>query len=346
MRIVVNDIAASYGGAMSVLKQFYNYIKENDKQNEWIFILSGNYLEETERIKIVINTDVKKSGLHKLWFDFISGRNFINKLHPDLVLSLQNIITFGVKVPQIVYIHQSIPFQNEKKFSFFKSNERSVAIIQYLIGSIIKLSAKKADKIIVQTNWMKEAVLKAIGQNDKNCLVALPDIEICNTLPELNLVKGQFFYPTSNVIYKNNNLLIETCDILESLGFNSFKIKLTLPQQTILHKNIDCIGRLNTAQMFDMYSTSVLVFPSYFETVGLPLLEAKKVGTLIFAADCRYSREILSDYENAYFFDYREPSQLAKLMSDCLSGKIELKNTDIYINKDATSWNKVIDFLK
>ena len=39
MRIVVNDIAASKGGALTVLKDFYNCVRENDTENEWIFLL-------------------------------------------------------------------------------------------------------------------------------------------------------------------------------------------------------------------------------------------------------------------------------------------------------------------
>lgn len=32
MRIVVNDIAASQSGALTVLKSFYEYVKEHDKE--------------------------------------------------------------------------------------------------------------------------------------------------------------------------------------------------------------------------------------------------------------------------------------------------------------------------
>ena len=67
----------------------------------------------------------------------VFNKKFVKNLNPDVVLSLQNIITFGLKVPQAVYIHQSIPFQNSKKFSFLKSKERGLAVIQYLIGAII-----------------------------------------------------------------------------------------------------------------------------------------------------------------------------------------------------------------
>ena len=53
MRIVVNNIAASKGGAMTVLKDFYSCVCENDKQNEWIFLLNSKYFEETENVKII-----------------------------------------------------------------------------------------------------------------------------------------------------------------------------------------------------------------------------------------------------------------------------------------------------
>ena len=120
MRIVVNDIAASYGGAMTILRGFYEYICETDKENEWIFLLSDKYFEETDNVKIIVRQDIKNSGLKKLGFDLFTGKKFIDDLKPDVVFSLQNIITFGVKAPQCTYIHQSLPYTKMKKFSFFK----------------------------------------------------------------------------------------------------------------------------------------------------------------------------------------------------------------------------------
>ena len=149
MRIVVNDIAASTGGALTVLKEFYNFVKQSDRENEWIFLLGDHLLEETDNIKIRVLKDVKASGFKKLVFDFFTGKDYICKLEPDIVVSLQNIITFGLQVPQIVYIHQSIPFQKVKKFSFLKKSERKLAVYQHLIGRIIKLSAKKFSYFLV-----------------------------------------------------------------------------------------------------------------------------------------------------------------------------------------------------
>ena len=111
MRIVVNDIAASTGGAMTVLRDFYRCVCENDTENEWIFLLGDKYFEETDNVKIISMPDIKKSGFKKLWFDFVAGRKYISALKPDVVFSLQNIITFGLKAPQVVYVHQPLPFQ-------------------------------------------------------------------------------------------------------------------------------------------------------------------------------------------------------------------------------------------
>ena len=54
MRIVVNDIAASTGGAMTVLRDFYNCVCDSDKENEWIFLLNDRYFKETDNVTHVV----------------------------------------------------------------------------------------------------------------------------------------------------------------------------------------------------------------------------------------------------------------------------------------------------
>ena len=60
------------------------------------------------------------------------------------MLSLQNTIVRGTKIPQVVYVHQPVSFQSAYRFSFFKQEERKMAVIQYLLGWIIKSSIKSA----------------------------------------------------------------------------------------------------------------------------------------------------------------------------------------------------------
>ena len=122
-RIVVNDIAASTGGTLVILKEFYKYISKYGGEYEWIFLLGKRYVEEKENIKVIVLEEVKNSWLKRLKFDLYKGKKYINKLKPDVVISLQNTIVFGLNIKQIVYIHQLIPFQKTKRFSFLKKDE-------------------------------------------------------------------------------------------------------------------------------------------------------------------------------------------------------------------------------
>ena len=61
-------------------------------------------------------------------------------------------------------------------------------------------------------------------------------------------------------------------------------------------------GSLPREKVFEFYTNSVLVFPSYLESFGLPLLEARLIGAPIIASDTSFSREILEGYDNAVFF--------------------------------------------
>ena len=341
MRIVVNDIAASSGGALSVLNDFYNFVKENYKNDEWIFLLGDKYIEETENIKVVLLPEIKNSHKKKLMFDFFTGKKLINSLNPDAVISLQNIITFGVDAPQMVFIHQALPFQDYRKFSFFKASERSLAISQYLIGFIIKLSAKFADLVAVQTNWMRRALAKKANIKIKKVIVCPPEITIENSAA--NPDTKSFFYPTGTAIYKNNDCVYEAAQLLNKEGIKDFKIKLTLNKENT--ENFEYTGRLSRETVIDEYKNSVLIFPSYIESFGYPLAEAARIGTIILSSDTPVAKEALGDYENAYYFDPFEPCQLADLMKKVISGEIERKEPET-IEKEDSGWSVLISALR
>lgn len=345
MRIVVNDIAASKGGALSILMDFYTYVAMNDKDNEWIFLLSDSYIKETENIKVILFDDVKKSWIKKLYFDFFKGRKIISKLKPEKVISLQNIITFGLKVPQVVYIHQSLPFQDIKKFSLLKSNERTFAIYQYFIGAIIKLSARKADKIIVQTKWMKGAVIKKAKIPETKIVNIIPNIDNLSRYKKENKFKpAQFIYPTSDSIYKNNDCIYKACNRLNEEGYANFVVRMTI-DSVLTKNNIDFIGNVSREKVIEEYNSSTLIFPSYIETFGYPLEEAKQMGALILASDCNFSREILEGYENAYFFNPFDPKELAELMENILDNRIKRESVSVKIN-NKNSWADVIQVIR
>lgn len=345
MKIVVNDIAANSGGVLSVLKDFYQYVRDNDTENEWYFLVGGDFIASTDRIHVIQLPQVKQNYLKRLSFDFLTGKKLINAINPDVVFSLQNTVTFGVKAPQVVYEHQPLPFQRAKNYSFLKASERRMAMYQHLIGKVIVGSVKHADKVIVQTEWMREAITEKCGIPVSRIVKIAPNVEDLGhfrvDIPRRN---DLFFYPTSAVPYKNIACICDAAALLEQRGL-TFEVRLTVPEQK-KQSHISWIGQIPREGVMRQFCEAALVFPSYIETFGYPLVEAAQMGAIVLAADLPFAHEVLGDYENAYFFDPFDPKALADLMEQVITGRIVRKETFQRSENKVNNWSLVLEELK
>lgn len=328
MRIVVSDYAASpqSGGTFSILEDFYNDVLQNDFENEWIFILAGKYFPTSDNVRIVVRKDLKQSKIKKLFFELGAGSNFINQYNPDVFISLQNIATLGIRSKsKIVYLHQSIPFFQDHRFSFFNKAERKIALYQRLVGKVIKYTISKVKPTtIVQTNWMKKAVIQQTQLPASKIVIVSPRVPVINDDHLYNNQQTAFFYPATAFLYKNHQLILDAIRILNHQGIKKFEVSLTLTkkQLPLANQNVKLLGFIPREQVLKMYENHILIFPSYIESYGLPMLEAAQKADLILAADIEVTHEVLSGYSNVYYFDYRDPDTLAQLMRKVIEGKI------------------------
>lgn len=337
MRILVINTAASVGGAVSILRDFVENIKGNDKENEWIFILSEPHITESHNIKVIINKELK-NNFKRLNFELLSGAKFINnEIKPDVVFSMQNTTIKGLNIPQILYLHQSLPFQNIKKFSFFKKSERNLAIKQYVVGFFIKLGLKRPKSIIVQTNWMKNSIKKYISSNN-DVLVIEPEIKNIKGKNYLEYYTNRFFYPTSDEVYKDISVIERATSILTKKGYD-FEIDITIENKN--NETINYIGRVTREEVYGQLSSKILIFPSYIETYGLPLVEARELDAIILASDTEVSREVLFGYNNVYFFSVGSEIELAVLMEKCIKGQIKRKINSLNNQVQKDTWSDV-----
>jgi len=319
MRIVVVDFAATLGGATSILKAFYQYLIESKDCDEWIFLLSDKHIQETDNIKIVLLKKEKYSWFRRLAFDFAYGRTLIRRLDADAVFYLQNTLIYGVKIPQIMYMDQSISFQKEKRFRFTRSEERVYAVYQHIIGALNHAACRHADRTIVQTRWLKEAIIDQCRIGAERIFRIPPSIsELCYWYHAEKVNQREFFYPASSAVYKNHQCIY---DALSKISADC-KVVLTLDGKENMPPQCQFTGSMTQDEVCAQMARSVLVFPSYIESYGLPLKEARTIGTLILAADTSFAREILDGYKNAYFFDPFLPDALAELMRQVMDGTI------------------------
>lgn len=345
MRILVNDTAAVNGGALSVLNEFYQYAKnaDNGKKIDWVFLLSEKLFEETSNIKIIILEKGRLKWIKRLWIDNYLLKKICVDNNIDGVISFQNTASFTCKLPQLVYMHQIIPFQKEKNFSFSKKNEFLYAVYQHIVGKLIKHSMRVANLVVVQASWIKQMVIEQTGIKSENVIVNginyIPT-EIKTSNRRVSALSAQFFYPAFECCYKNQDIVRFACAILERNGVRA-NVILTVESNETESDLIHNIGSIPHESVMRLMMESTLIFPSYIETVGLPLVEGMSVNALILAADCQYAHETLGDYPNAYYFDPFNPAELANLMGKVITGEITKKVFD-YIPKMMSDWDNVV----
>ena len=369
MRIVVNDIAASKTGALSVLKDFYEYIRREEngcierngrrERLEWIFLLSEPYLEETGNIKLRVLPEVKRSRKERLLFDLKTGGEYIMSLKPDIYFSLQNTLTRGVSAKTALYVHQPLCFQRVKSFSFFKKGEREYAVYQHIIGKLIYSSIKRADKTIVQTEWMRREILERLKVEPERVVRIAPDIKLSGNVlrsekDRRDSRRKTFFYPSGAVLYKNHECLVKAVRLLRDKGITGFDVVLTVTEGELkglcpgeIPGNIICRGPLLREEVFEYYSDSILVFPSYIESFGYPLAEASGMGAVVLASDTPFSREVLEGYDRAYYFDPFRPEELAALMEEVMQtgGNREVNRSENRTDRNESGWARVLSEL-
>jgi len=318
---MVFDVPAETGGALTILKQYYENALQ-DKQNEWYFVISTPILLEQENIKILRFPWIKKSWIYRLYFDLFIAHKIVAEYNIDEVLSLQNLIIPNINTKQTLYLHQSLPFV-EKRYSIIE--DYKLWIYQNVISKMIYYSIKRANKVIVQTKWMKEACLRKVKVDAEKILINKPNlnIKVKKHYYIENNKENLFFYPAGGMKYKNHQIIVEAAKKLREQNILNYRILFTLNGNenkwikrlyTLVKQlslPIDFIGKLKLEEVYDYYSKSILLFPSLIETFGLPLLEAKIHGCPIITSDHAFSHEILDDYENALFFNPFNSDELA-----------------------------------
>lgn len=325
MKFVAVDVAAEHGGALTVLRSFVEAAAASE--HEWVVYVSEEQ-EKRPGVRFRVFPWVKRSWLHRLWFDFIVLPLRVRQEGPAAVLSLQNVAVPFWKGNQAVYLHQSLPFVDAR---FDIRREPKLWVYQNLISRLILRSARRARFVIVQTAWMKRAVLERVKGLPEGRVVVQPYAVEAGALDFdwlQDAARATFFYPANGETYKNHQLLIEASRILEREG-HEFTLVLTLEpgqlqeaRMTALPKAVRFVGRLDRREMAQHYARSALVFPSLVESSPLPLAEAASGGAVVLASDLPFSREVLGDYRNAHFFDADSPEALAGLMAEYLRGEL------------------------
>ena len=322
--IAVNATALKIGGALSILRQFVYHIDQHHQY--YLFIsdqLTPDFPSQKNIHLIKINTN---SSLKRILWDWFGLKRWfrVRNLIPNTVLSLQNT---SVRAPKsskkLIYLHQGLPL-HEQSWSFLKAKQRSLAFYKYIYPLFILLHARKNTQFIVQTQWMKKALCAKFNRNEQTVHVIKPEIKPINTAAvKTKELRGRYnlFYPASALEFKNHKEIIYALDEIRKSGqdLSDIAVYFTITQtqdselyqlikQFKLEQNIHFLGQLSYHDVLIYYkSCTAVVFPSYIESFGLPLIEAAMFGKPLVVLDAEYAREVIADYPGVRFVKREAP---------------------------------------
>ncbi|GJN42005.1 glycosyltransferase [Corynebacterium ammoniagenes] len=358
MKISVVCLASRSGGGLAILKDLYAYAAEVDSENQWQFVLSDQFLgTSTLNVEIVNAAPEYKGWWSRIRAEFTTGRRAVSRFDPDIVLSLQNVDTPArSRYPLAVYMHQALPFQKDYRLSFVKREERKLAWRQYLLKLPIVLSSKRSSVTFVQTHWLARNLKESVPDGN---IVAVGHSEVSKQADERPEPRepDHFFYPASGTPYKNHRTLHQALRALNERGVDlTGKVAVTLTQQQLVEATgLDLcselewyrpLGWLTQAEVFEEYRSSILVFPSLVESLGLPLYEARNIGIPIIAGDTEFGREALDSYPNATWFDATDPEALADAMQGSLGESKPSRLEDPLETRPFVPWERMLEELE
>lgn len=322
---LIYDVHASESGALSILDDLYLKIKDDPcKDDKYIFIVSTPQYENAENITVERYPWVKKSWFHRIFFDVVTTRKILKRYKPDRIYSIQNKGISFYHGEQDVYLH--LPFVLcDYRFSLKKDGMR-LWMYQNVLSKSIFHSLRKVNRVIVQTQWMKDALVKKGGVKEENIVIQSPDINMnaIGIFVDTPQNRRRFFYPATAFNYKNHMTLLKAIKYSVEKGLKDYEVIFTMRKDENSYTeslysyaesnglNVKFIGKIRREKVFDLYAKSILLFPSFVESFGLPLLEGRMSGTFVIASDCPFSQEILDGYDKVLFFkpyDYKRMAE-------------------------------------
>ena len=357
MNIIVNATALKASGALTILKQFLKHIPVH--QDKYIVFVHDSLKLEINNNNVQLIYIKEMSFIRRFLWDFSGVKYWLKKngIIPSVSISLQNTnFNTGYKVPNFVYYHQPIPFFNNN-WNPLKKQERLLWFYKSIYPFFVSVFMKKNTEIFVQLNTVKDAFSKKYNISLNRIHVVRPDINLPNKLGviPLNLDKDKvnLFYPATPYVYKNHNILFDAILKLSKDKQSKICLYITCLKEDLLYENIEelkdiniiFMGSIPFLKVISMYTAvNAVVFPSYIETFGLPLIEAASLSCPILAADIPYANEVLANYNGVKFLPFNNSDKWADEISKINVGLNKEKN--IFKEVEYQSWNDLFKIIK
>ena len=367
MRVLVFDVPASESGALTGLLDFYRFVVARGRKDiEWTFVVSTDALGtplEGSAIRIIRRPEAKRNWTRRIIFEIFVAPRLVRQYQADAILSLQNTAILWTKVPQVVYVHNSVPYA-PTRFSYAKRDERLLAAMGDIFRPLIGWSVRKSRTAVVQTNWLKTAIERRHGIAQGKIVVVSQAVDLHASPGSAARIRGHFIYPAVPFVYKGHKEIVDAVAILHAEGHRPHVVftidgtenpysraLVTTIKDLGLESCFDLVGHISRDRLVEIYRESALLFVSHLESFGLPLMEARILGIPVIATRQPFSEEILEGYDKATLVGQGVARELAAAMKPYCDAKPPAETPNKSAKEPVSystpgGWDRMVDLLE
>lgn len=331
--IVVSAVNLRKGGTLTVLRDCLQYLAGRPDLHVTALVHKRELCDYPGIDYIEIPWSIK-GWLRRLWCEYITMHRISRQLpEADLWLSLHDTTPRVKARRQAVYCHTPFPFMKARATDW--KLDYKIAVFSYLTRVYYRINVHRNMYLIVQQQWMREAMSRLLGVDIQRIIVAQPAFQPM-PIPEGNPVITTFLYPVTADVHKDFETLCEAARLLEArVGTGRFRVVITVRgdenKYAVFLKrrwgdvdSIDFRGLLSREELARAYGESTaLVFTSRAETWGLPISEFLPTGKPMILADLPYAHETATGACAVRYFPLGDAMALSRCMEEVVNARLD-----------------------
>lgn len=287
-------------------------IVKNHPEHTFYFLFDraydSSFVFEKNVVPVVLHPQARHPILFWIWFE-ISVFSFLKKNDIDLFLSPDGYLSLRTKTPSIAVIHDlnfehyplDLPWLVRKYYRYF-----------------FPRFAKKASRIVTVSEFSKKDIHEQYGIDSAKIDVSLngmnADFRVCE-LAEVESTKqkfsdGQDYFLFIGSLHPRKNLvnMFKAFDLFRKNNRTDIKLLIvgekkwwtkeiaTAYAEMAFKEEVLFLGRLSPEDLCRALSASLaLVYVSYFEGFGIPIIEAYQCGTAVITSKVTSMPEVAGD---------------------------------------------------
>jgi glycosyltransferase involved in cell wall biosynthesis len=337
--IDINTLRDGYSGIQTYLSELLNQLQKIDNRNEYVLFETSvsDYDIFNSKWKKVLLPSFNLPGivLMQLIFPLYLSRYKIDILwSPKFTCPLWQ----PKRTKYFTTIHDLTPFRFPETM-LFKD--------KLFLRLLIPLSVKRSTAVVTDSYFIKNDIDKYFS-HIKTPVCAIPLGKPFWNIPSgyRSEARGNFLFFAGNFEPRKNILnTIKALELLHAEG-KTIELQVASPagwknrelldyiERSPIKSNIKLLGFISTADLQQKYlSCNALVYPSYYEGFGRPVLEALTMDCMVITSINTVMQEITG--ESALYFNPFDPNDIAEkikyIFSDVFNRDFYLKHKNIIL---------------